>query len=235
MKSSSSPPPPRTKSRVDMVDKRASTDTLASLSSSKESLRPPSVEDLTFELALQDTPEVREQLRVAASESETAALHLKQFVRRAQSLRDALKALDKERQAFSASLRQLEGTFEGTPVKMICDSIEECNKLTAAEAQHVQLLLVDPLIGFTEDPSAAKKEHKNLCKLRSTFESWSDKVAANERKDVPSGKGDDALVQLVDARVQYRKGLLDYVENTKRGHRDVRAKVLGQTSFEFSF
>jgi hypothetical protein len=106
--------------------------------------------------------------------------------------------------------------------------MDECNKLMAAEAQHVSALLVDPLLPLTEDPGAMKKEFKSLCKLRSNCDSWSDKVAANERKDVPSGKGDDAMVQLIDARVQYRHGLLDYVENVKKGHRDLRSRVCKQ-------
>jgi hypothetical protein len=111
---------------------------------------------------------------------------------------------------------------------MICDSLEESNKLAAAESQQVGSLLADALRPFGEDAGAAKREHKALCKSRSTCESWADKVAANERKDVPSGKGDDALVQLMDSRAFYRKALLDYVDTIKRTHRDMKAKVCKQ-------
>ena len=184
---------------------------------------------LSPEAALEDTPETREQLRAAAAAAESAKLQLQAVVRRAASLREALRSVDKERAALATTLRAMESVLdESSPLKTLCDSMEESNKLAAAESLHVGALLIDPLLPLTEDPGQAKKDHKHLCKLRANFDSWADKVAANERKDIPSGKGDDAMVQLIDARLQYRKGLLDYLESVKKGHRDMKAKVCKQ-------
>jgi hypothetical protein len=100
--------PARSKSRAD-IEARSSM-SLESLQGTKKenALSFESVEQLSFERCLEDTPEIREQLRAASISSENAAVLLKQVTKKAQALRDALKIVDKERQALVATIRQLE-------------------------------------------------------------------------------------------------------------------------------
>ncbi len=114
--------PARSKSRAD-IETRSSISLEPLAGTKKENaLSFESVEQLSFERCLEDTPEIREQLRAASISSESAAVLLKQVTKRAQALRDALKIADKERQALVASIRQLEvvGQSEGKNCAFFC-------------------------------------------------------------------------------------------------------------------
>ena len=188
---------------------------------------------VTLEQALEDSPEIRQQLQAQAVCSENAALLVKATLKRASSLRDALRTVDKERQALVASLRQLEAVFEGDTsaawgFRSVCDTLDECNKLMAGEAQQLQQLLVDGLQSLAEEPGAAKRELKGLLRLRGAFESAADKAAASERKDVPPPKSDETAAQLASARTVFRRGQLEYVAWAAAGQQMLRARVARQ-------
>ncbi len=189
---------------------------------------------LSLEQALEDSPETREQLRVQASCTENAALLLKAALKKACALRDALRVADRERQGLVASLRQMEGVFgEGSAAaaggfRLVCDSLDECNRLMAGEAQQVQLLLLDALQPLAEDPAAAKKELKSLLRLRSACESLADKAVASERKDVASAKSDETIAQLGEARLAYRRAMLDATTSAAAAQSELRGSLAKQ-------
>ncbi len=110
-------------------------------------------------------------LKQAWASTETVAALLQRIVRRASSLRDALKTVDAERAELLAALRQLEGVYradeaesKGT-LRTLCASVEDVNRVFALEQFHLTSTLIDPLQALVEQPVVVQKSYKNMAKV----------------------------------------------------------------------
>ena len=196
-------------------------------------------EAFSHECALNDSPESRARLVEAARASENATKAMALLVKRANSLRDSLRSADRERAAVQSAMRGLvelfdEHTSTRLAMETLCEALEESAQMGATESEQLSSLLIEPLMPLGEDALAMRRELKSLVKLRSSAESLGDRVAAGERKDALTAKEqprhDEYVGQLKEARLGYRKGLLDYVDAVHGRQRLLRRRTRQQTT-----